>query len=152
MSEWHINWQNKFPEHFIEIPIGPHRADAITTSGHVVEFQHSALSIDEIGERERFYGERMVWVWDAVDAEDSGRLDIRRWENKTPNYRTFRWKHARKSIGYCARPVFLDIGHDRLLHLGLIGQEAPVGGWGMLVSHAEFIARALADNTPGSQA
>ena len=46
MSEWHRNWQNRFPESTREVVIEykgeSHRAD-ILTGGYVIEFQHSPL-------------------------------------------------------------------------------------------------------------
>lgn len=40
MTEWHINWQNLFPENCREVIIGDHRADVLY-KGCVFEFQHS---------------------------------------------------------------------------------------------------------------
>lgn len=68
------------------------------------------------------------------------RLDVRR-SNRPDGYATFRWKHPRKSIGFCAKPVFLDLGNDELLRLGRIHTGAPCGGWGHLISKASFVAQ-----------
>jgi competence protein CoiA len=76
MTQWHIDWQSRFPDELREVTIGNHIADA-QLSGGVIEFQHSSLSADEIRERENHYG-RMLWVFDAIDAYESDRLNLRR--------------------------------------------------------------------------
>lgn len=55
MTEWHINWQNLFPENCREVIIGVHRADVLY-NGCVFEFQHSHLSEEEIRLLRLFYG------------------------------------------------------------------------------------------------
>lgn len=141
-TQWHIDWQAQFPPHWCEIPLGDHRADVQLPTGHVVEFQHSSLSVAEIRERERHYG-RMLWVFDVVDAHETDRLNLRR-KKAGPHgdpYRTFRWKHPRRSILHCRRPVFLDIGGGWLFHLRRMYPTAPYGGWGYLITTDAFLAR-----------
>lgn len=57
MSEWHRNWQNRFPESTREVVIEykgeSHRAD-ILTGGYVIEFQHSPITSTEF-ERRNFF-------------------------------------------------------------------------------------------------
>jgi hypothetical protein len=76
ITAWHANWQEHFPADSCEIPIGQHRADVRSPTGLVIEFQHSALSVDEIREREDHYGS-MLWVFDAVEAFHTDRLNLR---------------------------------------------------------------------------
>lgn len=52
-------------------------------------------------------------------------------------------EHPRRSILSCRRPVFLDVGDGWLLYLRFIGNRAPHGGWGSLVSAGEFVNAAL---------
>lgn len=56
MSEWHRNWQNRFPESTREVVIEykgeSHRAD-ILTGGYVIEFQHSPITSTEFERRNR---------------------------------------------------------------------------------------------------
>lgn len=58
MSEWHRNWQNRFPESTREVVIEykgeSHRAD-ILTGGCVIEFQHSPITSTEFERRNLFY-------------------------------------------------------------------------------------------------
>jgi hypothetical protein len=136
-----------FPPDSIEIPVGNHRADVKSPTGLVIEFQHSPLSADEIRERENHYG-NMLWVFDAVDAYNTERLDLRKRRspveglgNLRDNYRTFRWKHPRRSLLHCARPVYLDLGTGGLLELKKLYPEAPYGGWGYLRTTDEFLQR-----------
>lgn len=71
MSEWHLNWQRKFPTECREVVIEnngiKHRAD-ICIGNTIIEFQHSPLSLEEFGKRNEFYtscGYKVVWVFDA---------------------------------------------------------------------------------------
>ena len=73
MSEWHLEWQKKFPEQYREVIIKKdgvkHRAD-ICIGNTIIEFQHSPISNEEIIKRNNFYiscGYQVVWVFDATD-------------------------------------------------------------------------------------
>ena len=46
----------------------------------------------------------------------TGRIAERKWQY-SPEVR-FRWRYARRSIAACRRPVLLDLGDERVLHLG----------------------------------
>lgn len=127
-TEWHREWQAVAPIERREVVIGNHRADVVTANGTVVELQHSYLAPDEISERERHYGPRMVWLFDARDAYDRDRFLPRR----RREFDTFRWKHPRKSIAVCRRPVIPDLGYDRLFLVKKVHSTAPCGGWGHL--------------------
>lgn len=140
MTYWHAKWQSLFPIHTREVPLGKHRADVRLDSGTVVEFQHSSLSVDDIRQRETFYGPSMLWVFDATEAADSGRLELRRKSGREPDYRTFRWKQPRRSVLQCRRPVFLDVGKERLLKLDFMGKSAPYGGCGRLIAAEQFVS------------
>jgi competence CoiA-like predicted nuclease len=67
-TDWHRDWKNEFPENWQEVVLtrknDVHRADVMTSSGLVVEFQNSFISAGEIRERERFY-QKMIWVINA---------------------------------------------------------------------------------------
>lgn len=160
ISQWHLSWQELAPKERREVIIGNHRADIVTPRGIVVEIQRSHLSTEQIAEREAHYGS-MVWIFDATSAatqpygchcantspacRKSGcqarRLDIRTPTQHTePTYRTFRWKHARRSIGACRKPVFLDLGDDLLLLGRIYIGDGPVGGWGHIWTRDQVTA------------
>lgn len=72
MSEWHLEWQKKFPEQYREVIIEKdgikHRAD-ICINNTIIEFQHSPITGEEIAKRNNFYlgcGYQVVWVFDAT--------------------------------------------------------------------------------------
>lgn len=72
-TDWHLGWKAaavKTRGWHIEVPFGlpPHRADAVGPKGHIVEFQHSSLSSDDMDERAAFYAERgpVIWVLDGT--------------------------------------------------------------------------------------
>ena len=73
MSNWHFEWQSKFPIDNREIVVEKdgivHRAD-ILINDTVIEFQHSPISGEEFEARNIFYkscGYRVVWLFDATD-------------------------------------------------------------------------------------
>ena len=100
-SEWHRGWKAKFPAEWQEVTMGPHRADVKGPDG-VLEIQRSGISIEEIREREQFYG-RMTWLLCAHDFW--GNLV---WLGVRDGEHRFRWKHARKSWFLANRPLLMD--------------------------------------------
>lgn len=83
-TEWHIAWQNKFPEawkEFLmenEITGEEHFANVRTDKGLVIEFQNSPITPATIRQREAFYG-NMVWVINANTFKDN--VDVKRVED-----------------------------------------------------------------------
>ncbi len=138
VTGWHREWQQTVPVERREVVIGRHRADIITATRRVVEIQHSSLPAPEIREREAFYGD-MAWIFDARDAYEWRRLDLRFPDTKRLDYCTFRWKQPRKSLAVCRRPVLLDLGLGKVLRIGRLYASTPCGGWGKLYTRAEII-------------
>ena len=99
MSEWHIAWQELFPKGNREVVITngeeKHRADVLCY-GTVIEFQHSPISKYEFTRRNNFYtsaGYKIVWIFDAIDVIDDGRLEVwDNWEETWGSGAVFRWK------------------------------------------------------------
>jgi hypothetical protein len=75
MTQWHIDWQNMFPEFYREkqfydeVKKEYHRADIHTLSLVTIEFQNSPISIDEINSRSSFY-EKLIWVINGANFKD----------------------------------------------------------------------------------
>lgn len=157
-SEWHAGWKEMWPEECREVVVGRHRADIRTTSGLVIELQHSAISPEEIEERETFYGENcagMVWLFDVSEAVDNIHL------KDTGASTNFRWSRARRSIASCKSPVYWDFGDGlvyevRKMHnkrreaaemvdipgVGWVESAwEPFAGWGYRMSDADFLRR-----------
>lgn len=71
-GEWHIDWQNKFPDDWQEVLLvdpstnEKNIADIQTPTGFVLEFQHSHIKDEEKTARENFY-KNMVWVVDGAN-------------------------------------------------------------------------------------
>ena len=72
MTQWHIDWQNKFPEDNREIYKKSnyrgkkkyYRADILTKKGVAIEFQHSRMSLADFLDRSDFW-HNMIWVLDG---------------------------------------------------------------------------------------
>jgi hypothetical protein len=65
-TEWHRSWKNQFPNDWQEIIHyssngEKHISDIQTSSGWVLEFQHSYLKPEERRSRENFY-KQLIWV------------------------------------------------------------------------------------------
>jgi len=142
-TQWHLWWKSLLPDENIEVMVERNGVRKITdarlNNGIHVEFQHSPISSQEIKERESHYM-NMIWIFDCIEAYQEDRLNLRLSikKNSTENYRSFRWKHAKKSISYCTKPVYLDLGNS-LLRLKKINTEPPVGGYGFLGSKREMV-------------
>lgn len=145
MTEWHIGWQNEFPEECREVVIQRngeiHRADIMLPDGTVIEFQHSPISQDEIAKREEFYGEKMAWMFDLTEAVKSERFTV----NTTGNYHPFRWKHARVSVLYAKRKLYFDLSNGNVLDVRKLDFNSPVGGWGYVIDSKWFASNPSTD-------
>jgi Competence protein len=160
-TQWHLDWKAAFHALGAAVEVRLEKggrvkyADVVVGTGFrrtVIELQTSAISVEELRDREQFY-DRMAWIFDCRDADISLRDRER--------YHSFRWKHARKTVGYAEKPVFLDVQYvpvwdpytagfrlvnsqdpefhirapyqkKALLQLRKIDIEAPCGGWGLL--------------------
>ena len=136
-TEWHLDWKKIVRPECSEVTIGPHRADIVGNGGIVIELQNSPISSECIRERESFY-RKMIWIVNAEQFKEN--LDIRvSRRNNSPDYRTFRWKHLRRSWAFAKMPVFWDFGHsDRIFKVGKVHDGTPCGGWGTWVSSNDF--------------
>lgn len=121
-SEWHRSWKSFAPLDRVEICQGEHRADLIASDGCILELQHSPISVQEIQEREHFYG-KMVWLLDGRVFWDQFRVE------KHANADRFTWSHARPSWLSARKPVFIhgfSIGQHMKMVNGFTGKVEPV--------------------------
>ena len=89
-TEWHQSWQHSvipaLPGKNVEVTIEKDtaikRADLISNSGFIIEFQHSPLSIIERQEREKHYG-NMLWVIHTTKENSNT------WRKQTKDIRLF---------------------------------------------------------------
>lgn len=95
MTEWHIEWQKRFPVECIEKVLvhdnRRHIAD-VAINDLVIEFQHSHISTEDFWERNRFYmdcGYSVVWVFDLREEVQENRV------NAVDNNK-FHWTRVKK--------------------------------------------------------
>lgn len=155
-TDWHRYWKSLVPADCVEVTIEKngkrHRADIVTRSGTVIELQHSSISVEDIEEREGFYG-KMVWLfdvsncrpepqyqWSVITGEKCETItkELRLRIRPKDDHHTFRWCHPRKSIAYTKTPVYLDVGRDEIFRLKKMYSEKRCGGWGILKSKSVF--------------
>lgn len=83
-----------------------HRADIVLPGGLVIELQHGYLSTDEIAARERFWGPRLVWLYDTARFQE--RIH---WGSKGG----FWWKNGALSMATHQREVWWHLNNELLL-------------------------------------
>ncbi len=147
-TEWHRAWKNQFPADWQEIVHKTesgekHVADVKTNQGHVIEFQHSHIKLEERQSREKAY-RKLVWVVDGMRRKRDLESFYQAWERGRPVggnasiRRIVFGKHALLQEWAESRvPVFLDFGMKNLCWVlsSLQGRE----GYVMLFSRDEFI-------------
>ena len=115
MSDWHFDWQNRFPRENQEIVLTlgkiKHRADVLI-GRTVVEFQKSNLSAKTFQDRNSFYinlGYKVIWVFDLTKHFSTGQLYCDQ-DNKTfhwlkPNnaFRVFQLRTGQTEIFFQIR-------------------------------------------------
>jgi len=81
-TQWHLDWQNQFPIEYQEISqvdnqTGEiHRADIKLPNGTVIEVQNSPIKIEEIEQRENFYGkENLIWILNGGNLTKQSRIN-----------------------------------------------------------------------------
>lgn len=151
-TDWHRTWKSYFPEDWREVVVDRdgkrHRADVLTPSGVVLEFQHSIISLDDIEARDRFYGKSLRWIFDVREPYEAGRLafyPMQKTDPRSPKgsdpefYYKLSWKYPRKSIGLSTAwqqrydrkfGIFFDVGDDYLYALQVWRiHDARAVGW-----------------------
>ena len=102
MSEWHEEWQNRFPKENREVVLTSngkkHRADVLIDNT-VIEFQHSSLSSNEFEQRNDFYislGYNVIWIFDVADLYESGAISFLNDDSDTK----YKWRRPFKTFDY----------------------------------------------------
>jgi hypothetical protein len=156
-TAWHLGWKNRAAElERIEVAVGRRRADVLTRYGWAVEFQHSPLTPREVAAREKDWGSRLIWVWDALEATESERLTAYHPEGRP--FETVRWAWSKAHVTTAKAPSFIHIAADSLLFMGQWYQKRPhrpVIGYGWRLTADEFtehvINGAVKPRPPGFQ-
>lgn len=132
-TSWHYGWKCAFPDEWQEVNIrGLHRADIMTKYGVVLELQHSSISVEEIQERERFYGFKMKWIIDGGPFLERIRF------HRRDGFWAFYWKHARLTWTFAKREVFIDVRDGNLFQ---IRKNYGSRGWGQFISREEMLRK-----------
>ena len=99
MSEWHKEWQDRFPEDNREVVIShdgeTHRAD-VRIGRFVIEFQHSPITLEEVQQRNSFYtgaGYDLIWVFDVTEQYHGKVIEFAGESDEK-----LHWKHPFQSI------------------------------------------------------
>lgn len=111
MSQWHIDWQEMFPEENREVKVMYNRgyriADVKLDSGLVIEFQHSQIPNNIIWEREKVH-ENMIWILDYT----SNYYRIFR-QGKDMYYMTL--TGFKKNFAFSNKPIYINF-YENLLY------------------------------------
>lgn len=129
-TEWHRSWKNNFPKERQEIRHQDavtgewHISDVKTSSNYYLEFQHSFLKPDERQARNKFYGEKLVWVVDGLARKNDWPKMERALKSSVEILQgssLFRLPSSVDEVPLfedwcdCKVPVFFDFGHERPL-------------------------------------
>jgi hypothetical protein len=142
-TPWHSTWKNIFLPEEQEVVVKNHRAD-IKTSHCVVELQHSSISVDEIREREDFYG-NMIWVFDC---RKQYRKDQILHEPQTKHkekgifIQEVWWRWSNPSILACTKPILLHLKKGFLLNIYGFGSSTRLGFGHLITSQNVFLREA----------
>jgi competence protein CoiA len=81
ITKWHIDWQNLFPRELHEVRLIDktsgmiHRADICFPNGTVIEIQNSPIKVEEIEQREKFYGRNnLIWILNGKKLASQSKL------------------------------------------------------------------------------
>lgn len=162
---WHWYWQNQFPENWQEVVMERngqrHVADVQIESGSVVEIQWSAISVEDIRQREEFY-KHMLWIvgMNRVERDRKVRAAIEASPEHCILGRRFHLVcecdlPMSQKWFYCSRPVFFDFdgtwerpeGHGILYYLMPVKGVSEGWRYCMEVSREEFVAALRQGNT-----
>ena len=115
MSEWHRNWQKRFPLKNREVvlkldkddPFAEHykhltrRADVLCY-GYAIEFQNSPITSEEYDERCSFYnklGYKVVWIFNMIEPfKNKKMVCYDEWHGKNDNGGKYSWDYASKTF------------------------------------------------------
>lgn len=131
---WHLGWKARLADAGAQVEVirwkgdECHIADVVLPNGYVLELAGTYHPADAIQRRERFYGPRMGWLYDARSFVD--RIEF-------TNNTVFRFKQPPQSMLQHRRPVFWDIGEGTIYAIerlwrfredrtyGALGHEGP---------------------------
>jgi hypothetical protein len=160
-TAWHLGWKRHCDPERVEVSFGEHRADLVALDGAVIELQNSDISLEEIWERERFYG-RMIWLLNGAPFWEHLRVERREdgiafsWSPPRPV-----WLRARRPIfvhGFClgqhlkaVNPITRRVEtqwkplcrSDNILQIRTMGRRGLVWGTGRVISVERFVEKML---------
>jgi len=138
IGPWHLAWQDLVMPEFVEVTIGPHRADILGDDDVVIELQHSPIRPDDVEGRETFYGQ-MVWLFDATH----------RFSAVRSGDRVFFSFGRTKHIESCKKPILLDFGDYLVQVEALTNELSQFSGFGLLRDRSWFTRTYLARRQRG---
>lgn len=109
-TAWHREWKSLFPGACREISYTAldgeiHRADVVTKTGIVIEFQHSAMTDAERLSRETFY-KNLIWIVDGRGFRNNFDIYHLLPEPESELGRDLRWFKATRQMRGAARGLF----------------------------------------------
>lgn len=111
-SKWHLKWKNYFPIEMQEVKFSNHIAD-IYNKKIVIELQNSPISTKQIIEREKFYGNNMIWI---LNGNTFGK-------NIIFYKQQYKWKWFPKSFSSSRRGIYIDMDNDNLMYLNIVNSK-----------------------------
>jgi hypothetical protein len=148
-TPWHREWKNHFPASCREVshlaPDGEiHRADIKTSSGIIIEIQHSPMTDAERSSREHFY-RNLAWVLDGAPFRSNFDIYHPLPDPHSEEAQDIVWTKARRHRGGSNAGVFFRLSEYRNEHPGASKADVRTG----LMHSISEIKLALAESYCG---
>ena len=147
-TQWHRDWKDQFPVEWQEVVHfaedgEKHIADVKTSTGLVIEFQHSSIKREEIEARTHFY-KNIIWIVDENRSFKRNQNDFRermaRIKNEELDYSS---DFSGSNWGSLKVPIFIDTGIDGWV-IGQVPQsEADFGFYKSHYLQKDYFIRSL---------
>jgi len=142
-SVWKNVWKGFFPDEQVERWINGVRVDIVGKGNIYIMLCDTSPSPEEAEKMEDLFGDKLAWILNGNGILGQKGLSLRKKSGDFPNsnYRTFRWKHARRSLAFCTKGnIYIDLDNTHFFHFKkLYLDEAPYGGWGYVMMPQEFV-------------
>jgi len=131
-TPWHREWKNKFPMGCREVSHTAldgevHRADVKTSTGIIIEFQHSTMTDAERTSREEFY-QNLVWVINGAVFRDNFDIYHPLPDPNSELTRDLVWSKAKRHMTGANNGIFFRLS-DALEENPSVTKATLRGGW-----------------------
>lgn len=146
-SLWHLGWKATADHQGVEVAVGNRRADVLTPYGYAVEVQKSALTGEEVRQREEDWKGKLIWIFLAQEAYERPE-GLEFWAANSTygkvDWGTLQWKRGPDRVKAARCWSLLDVGRDNLIFVGeWTPKSSPLRGYGWSVPRSWVIDKII---------